>query len=119
MGATYLTVKFCRTDKPEICKTVRKVLVDTGSEISAIPADVAKELGIDFPRRERFELGDGKIKTGPVGSAVLKFGGQSVTDDVAPGPATLGVTALEKLGLTVDPKTKTLRKNGKRALLRR
>ena len=102
-----------------MCRTLRNVLVDTGSEISAIPAAVAKELGIDFPRRERFELGYGRIRTGPVGSAVFSIGRQSVTDDVAPGPATLGVTALEKLGFTVDPKTKTLRKNAKHALLRR
>jgi len=52
------------------------------------------------------KLADDAVKTERLGSVLVTIGRQMVTDDVARGPATLGVTAMEKRGLVVDPRTK-------------
>jgi predicted aspartyl protease len=92
---------------------VKGVVVDTGATVSAIPAAVAKELGIKFPVSRKFLLADGRTSAKRVGSAWIELDERKAsTEIIAPtkGRPLLSVLALESLGFTVDPKTRTLKK---------
>lgn len=120
MGTTTVTIKVCRADRPDVCKTVKDVVVDTGAVVSAIPVSVAKELGIKFPVRRKFLLADGRTSVKRVGSAWIEIDGRKASTEVialTKGRPLLSVLALEALGFTVDPKTKTLKKQEAALLL--
>ena len=81
-------------------------LVDTGSELSWLPADLLKGIGVT-PRRERqFMTADKKVLRRPIGYAVLRAEGFETVDEVVfaePGDMTLlGVRTLEGFGVIVD-----------------
>ncbi len=120
MGTTTVNMKVCRVDKPNLCKTVKDVVVDTGATVSAIPAAVARELGIKFPVKRKFLLADGRTSVKRVGSAWIELDGRKASTEIialAKGRPLLSVLALEALGFTVDPKTKTLKKQEASLLL--
>lgn len=81
-------------------------LVDTGSELSWLPSDLLKGIGVT-PRRERqFITADKKILQRPIGYAVLRAEGFETVDEVVfaePGDMTLlGVRTIEGFGVLVD-----------------
>ena len=92
---------------------VSKLLVDTGSEHTWIPAAVLEKVGV---RREKkdvsFIMANGKIVTRSVGFAILRVGRHFTIDEVVfaePGDlAILGARTMEGLNLTVDPARKKL-----------
>ena len=81
-------------------------LVDTGSELTWLPADVLKGVGIT-PRRKRIfaSATQQKIER-EIGHAILAAEGYETNDEVVfadPGDMTLlGVRTLEGFGVTVD-----------------
>src|SRR5882724_12111759 len=81
-------------------------LVDTGSELTWLPADVLNGIGIT-PRRKRiFATATQQKIEREVGFAILSSEGYETTDEVVfaePGDMTLlGVRTLEGFGVTVD-----------------
>ena len=81
-------------------------LVDTGSELSWLPADLLNGIGVT-PRRERqFMTADKKVLQRPIGYAVLRAEGFETVDEVVfaePGDMTLlGVRTIEGFGVIVD-----------------
>ena len=81
-------------------------LVDTGSELTWLPADVLKSVGI-MPRRKRvFATATQQRIERDVGFAILCAEGYETIDEVVfaePGDMTvLGVRALEGFGVMVD-----------------
>ena len=86
-------------------------LVDTGSLYTFLTPELASTLGIDLPLTSRVILADERIKEVPVGVACLRLEGReggvilAVMD--VPMPL-LGATALEILGLKVNPVEETL-----------
>lgn len=94
-------------------ETTIDLLVDTGALYSVLPARVLSELGIEPLGRKFFRTADGREIERPVGEAVFAFNDERGTSKVvfgAEGDASLlGVTALEELGLEVDPTSGTLR----------
>jgi predicted aspartyl protease len=81
-------------------------LVDTGSELTWLPADVLKSAGI-APRRKRvFTTATKQQVERDVGYAILAAEGYETNDEVVfaePGDMTLlGVRTLEGFGVTVD-----------------
>jgi len=82
-------------------------LADTGATLCVIPRAVLEELGIRPIRRVPFVLADGRRVSRDAGDAGVGVNGESVACHVLfgdPGDATLlGLTALEQLGLGVDP----------------
>jgi len=81
-------------------------LVDTGSELSWLPAEVLNGIGVT-PRRERqFITADKKVLRRPIGYAVLRAEGFETVDEVVfaePGDMTLlGVRTIEGFGVIVD-----------------
>jgi len=80
--------------------------VDTGSELTWLPAELLTSIGIT-PRRERlFTRANNAMLKRPVGYAIVRAEGYETTDEVVfaePGDMTLlGVRTLEGFGVTVD-----------------
>jgi predicted aspartyl protease len=96
-------------------KTVRipKLLVDTGSEYTWVPATTLQRIGVAREKKDlRFVMANGEIITRSVGFAIIRVGGSFTIDEVAfaePGDlALLGARTLEGLNLTVDSARKRL-----------
>ena len=113
MGMTHVTVKVRNPASP-FKEWEGLFLVDTGAVDSLVPGSLLRKIGLE-PKGERmYELADGsqvkmKITTGElefmgeiVGSTIL-FG----DDDAEP---ILGVTALESVGIEVDPRSQQLKR---------
>ena len=92
--------------------TVRDALVDSGSELTWIPARELEELGVERAKRLRFRLADGRVLERWVGVAVIHAAGTWTGDDVVfaePGDSVLlGARTLEGLNVRVDPLRKEL-----------
>src|SRR3990167_1863416 len=82
-------------------------LADTGATLTVLPGEILRGLGIEKIRRVSLVLADGRKPDRDVGDAAIDVNGESVPCRVVfgePGDATLlGLTALEQLGLAVDP----------------
>jgi predicted aspartyl protease len=88
------------------------VLVDTGAELSWIPAAVLEGLGIQRRKVWYFRQADGSKLERDTGYVVLHVAGTETTDEVVFGepsdPALLGARSLEGLNLRVEPVTRRL-----------
>ncbi len=86
-------------------------LVDTGSFYTFLPPGLAADLGITFPVTSGVILADSRRAVAPVGVAYLRLmdreGGILVASMNVPMPL-LGASALEALGLKVNPVDETL-----------
>ncbi len=86
-------------------------LVDTGSFYTLLPPDLAESTGIDFPVTTRVVMADSREAEVRVGVAYLRLndreGGIIVATMNVPMPL-LGASALEILGLKVDPVAEVL-----------
>lgn len=93
-------------------RTVPKVLIDTGAELSCLPGPVLDELGIVRRQKRRFRQADGTVFERWTGAVILHLAGASAADEVIFGePADLvlfGSRSLEGLNLQIDPVTKRL-----------
>lgn len=92
--------------------TITAALVDTGSELTWVPAEQLESLGIERAKQLRFRLADGRVLERSVGGARLYAVGTSTWDDVVfaePGDSVLlGARSLEGLNVRVDPMRKEL-----------
>ena len=88
------------------------VLVDTGAELSSIPAAVLESLGIQRRKISRFRQANGTVLERWTGSAWICAARTSATDDVVFGEPSdmvlLGARTLEGLNVRVDPIAKQL-----------
>jgi predicted aspartyl protease len=118
-GATMSNVGTFRIDievenpgRPGARRRVEHVLVDTGAELSWIPADVLEALDIERFAQMRFRQANGTIVERWVGPAFIHAVGKRTTDDVVfgePGDLVLlGARSLEGLNLRVEPATRRL-----------
>jgi len=83
-----------------------EVLVDTGSELTWLPQEELRQIGV-VPRHQRsFATATGQVVTRDVGYAILAAEGFETADEVVfaePGDAKLlGVRTVEGFGVTVD-----------------
>jgi clan AA aspartic protease len=89
-------------------------LVDTGATDSMAPAAGLQAAGIQPVGRTTYELADGTTTEYDFGLAVIEFMGEITAGRVVFGPdqaePLLGVTALESVGITVDPASRTLKR---------
>jgi predicted aspartyl protease len=112
MGTFRVDVILENPARPGERRTVRSVLVDTGAELSWIPADVLEALQIERYAKSRFRQADGTILERWIGPAFLHVAGKRATDDVVfgePGDLVLlGSRSLEGLNFRIDPVTKQL-----------
>lgn len=89
-------------------------LVDTGSTDSMAPAEKLEEIGIEKIGKMSYELADGTVKEYPFGIVKIEFMGEITAGRIVFGDSNaepiLGVTALESVGIMVDPANKTLKR---------
>jgi clan AA aspartic protease len=87
------------------------LLVDTGATDSRAPGSELAKADIQPVGRTSYELADGSVHEYPFGLAQIEFMGEVTAGRVIFGPEEvapiLGVTALESVGITIDPATRT------------
>ena len=86
-------------------------LVDTGSLYTFLTPELASNLGIDLPLTSTVILADQRTKEVPMGVACLRLEGREggvILAAMDVPMALLGATALEILGLKVNPVEETL-----------
>ena len=113
MGLTKVTTKLTSFDDPR--QSYESVfLVDTGATNSMAPADELEKLGVKPVGRMAYELADGTVREFPFGLVRIEFMGEITAGRVVfAGRGTeplLGVTALESVGIMVDPANQTLKR---------
>lgn len=89
-------------------------LVDTGATDSMAPGPELRRAGIEAVGKMSYELADGTVQEYPFGLAQIEFMGEVTAGRVIFGPEgtepLLGVTALESVGITIDPANRTLKR---------
>jgi len=113
MGLTKVTTKLTSLANPK--KTYESLfLVDTGATDSMAPSDELEKIGVRHEGKMAYELADGTIREYSFGLVRIEFMGETTAGRVifaAPGTEPfLGVTALESVGIMVDPAHKTLKR---------
>jgi len=111
MGMFEVNVRLVNLMAPERSSEV-SLLVDTGATISWIPRDVLESLGVKPFSRLPFALADGRRLERDITAVLVQIDGRKAPVEVAFGEtgeaAVLGATALEGMGLLVDPVAKKL-----------
>jgi predicted aspartyl protease len=112
MGTFRIDIEIENPGSPGPKRALRSVLVDTGAELSWIPAEVLESLGIERRSQWRFRQADGTLLERWTGPAFVYAEGRTATDDLVfgePGDLILlGARSLEGLNLRVDPVSKRL-----------
>lgn len=112
MGTFRVDVELENPVRPGLRETVNSALVDTGAELSWLPAAILESLGIQRSALRKFRQANGTILERWVGSAFLYVAGVRTADDVVfaeSGDLTLlGARSLEGLNLRIDPVSKRL-----------
>ncbi len=112
MGTFRVDVEIENPARPGDRRTLRSVLVDTGAELSWVPAEVLESLGVERNNRWRFRQADGTILERWTGGVSVYVGGKRAADEVVfgePGDLVLlGSRTLEGLNFRIEPVTKQL-----------
>ena len=89
-------------------------LVDTGATDSMAPATALRQIGVEPVGRKAYEHADGSRHEYAFGLGRIELMGEVTAGRVLFGPddaePLLGVTALESIGITIDPASGTLRR---------
>jgi clan AA aspartic protease len=87
--------------------TALDALVDTGASISAVPASVLRDLGVEPITQQRFRFGQGETRVMDVGQTWVRVEGMEritlVLFNEENTPPLLGALALEGVFMGVDP----------------
>ena len=112
MGLTHLTVRLKGFTSSETYQS--QFLVDTGATDSLAPASELKKIGIKVIGKMAYELANGTIAEYEYGLAEISFMNEITAGRVIFGPGDvepiLGVTALESVGIVIDPVNRVLKK---------
>ena len=116
MGTFRVDIEIESMRSPGPRREIRHVLIDTGAEITSLPAPVLDELAIPRLREKRFRQADGTVFTRWIGAVMIYLGDAATADDVVfgePGDIVLlGARSMEGLNLEIDLIGKTLRDRG-------
>ena len=112
MGTFRTTIEIESPESPGHRVALHNVLVDTGAELSWVPATVLESLGIVRRKEWRFRQANGSVLVRETGFVILHAAGTMTADEVVfgePGDLILlGARSLEGLNLRVEPVTKRL-----------
>ena len=113
MGLIHVTVSL-RAPGAEDGTYEADFLVDTGATDTMVSAKELHKIGIRPVGSTAYELADGTLQTYRFGLAQIEFMGEITAGRVIFGPddvePLLGVTALESVGITVDPANRRLKR---------
>ena len=113
MGATHVTVTIRNPADPK--KSWEGLfLVDSGAIDSLVPGDHLKSIGLHPKAQRTYELADGSevkmdITTGDIEFMGEIVGGTIIFAEKGTEPI-LGVTALESVGIDIDPRNQKLKR---------
>ena len=113
MGATHVTVTIRNPAQPD--RTWEGLfLVDTGATDSLVPRPHLEAIGLEPKGRRSYELANGSELVLDITTADIEFMGEIVGGTIIFGEANaeplLGVTALESVGIEVDPLNQRLKR---------
>jgi predicted aspartyl protease len=112
MGSFRVDLEIENPARPGEKRLVRSVPVDTGAELSWVPAGVLESLGVQRNNQWRFRQASGTVLERWTGSVSVYLAGKRVADEVVfgePGDLILmGSRTLEGFNLRVEPVTKRL-----------
>ena len=119
MGAFSVDVRVTKPGRRPRWKAFRRVLVDTGSEMTWLPEPGLRAAGVEvFKRDQLFVMANGQEVTRQVGFAIILVNGIHTTDEVVfaleGDMQILGARTLEGLNLTIHPRKKILAPAGPR-----
>ncbi len=113
MGLTHVTAKLTNLIKSKEGYE-NLFLVDTGAVHCMAPACELHKAGIEIEGKEVYELANGEPVEYHYGFARVSFMGSETVTQVIFGPENvepiLGVAVLENVGISIDPKTNSLKK---------
>lgn len=113
MGLTHVTVRL-KGFGNENGTYEADFLVDTGATDCLAPASELARIGVKPVGKMVYELADGAFQEYPFGLVEIAFMGEVTAGRVIFGPNSaeplLGVTALESVGITIDPASRTLKR---------
>ena len=113
MGTFYTRCKVENVVNREQSAVIRRLLVDTGSDYSWIPATALEKIGVDREKKDiPFVMANGQQITRSVGFVIIRLDKFFTVDEVVfaeKGDLTLlGARSLEGLNLRVDSRAKKL-----------
>jgi predicted aspartyl protease len=113
MGTFHVDIELGRPGRRPHWTALNRVMVDTGGEVTWLPEDVLRQLGIGvFKKDELFVTADGRRISRDVGIALLRCGEFKTVDEVVfakPGDLRLlGARTLEGFNALVDARRKRL-----------
>ena len=112
IGPFRVDVEIENPARPGERRTLKSVLVDTGAELSWVPAEALESLGIERYDTRHFRQADGTILERWAGGAFIYVAGKRTNDDVVfgePGDLVLlGAHTLEGLNFRIDQVTRQL-----------
>jgi predicted aspartyl protease len=112
MGTFRTDIEIANSVNPEVRVELRNLLIDTGAELSWVPADTLALLGVERQKVWHFRQADGTVLARSTGYVVIRVGDTETTDEVVfgePGDLVLlGSRTLEGLNVRVDPVRKLL-----------
>ena len=112
MGLTYVTVTLRVHGGAN--EYSANFLVDSGATDTFAPAAELRKIGVEPVGKNAYELADGSLQEYGFGLVDIAFMGEITAGRVIFGPDNaeplLGVTALESVGIVVDPANKTLKR---------
>ena len=113
MGATHVTVAIRNPADPDrVWEGL--FLVDTGATDCLVPRQHLESIGLAPKGQRLYELADGSELRMDITAARVEFMGEFVGATIIFGEADaeplLGVTALESVGIEVDPRNQTLKR---------
>ena len=113
MGATHVTVTIRNPAEPD--RTWEGLfLVDTGATDCLVPRPCLEGIGLQPKGQRVYELANGQEITLDITTADIEFMGEIVGGTIIFGECgtepLLGVTALESVGIEVDPANQTLKR---------
>jgi len=106
MSMFKVNVTACNPKREELVSPPVQALVDTGSELTWLPADLLTSIGVTPRRKRTFSTATKQIVEREIGYAILASEGYETNDEVVfaePGDMILlGVRTLEGFGVAVD-----------------
>ncbi|MCH8045345.1 MAG: aspartyl protease family protein [Planctomycetes bacterium] len=113
MGTFYVTCEVENHTRRTRRAKVPKLLVDTGSEFTWIPAGTLEKIGVKPEKKDvAFQMANGQTITRDIGFAVLRVDGSFTIDEVVFAQRgdlrLLGARTLEGMNLRVDSRAKAL-----------
>jgi predicted aspartyl protease len=113
MGTFYVGCKVENHRDPRKVAVVPKLLVDSGSEFTWLPAEILERIGVEPQKKDiQIQMANGEILTRTVGFAVLRVDRFFTIDEVVFAQkgdlSLLGSRALEGMNVSVDARRKRL-----------